>query len=83
MLVFSLGQRAAVASAFRLAGLLAVPGVTSVDSEDERIFVLDEPTLLPDAARRDLEQVLSQLLGRKVCVLARSSTFAPDTQPFE
>jgi len=81
--MFNVGQRAAVASAFRLAGFDAVPGVAPIDSEDERLFVLDGPWPLDDASFRDLEQVLTQLLGRKVAVLRRSASWSPVTQPFE
>ena len=81
--MFSVGQRAAVASAFRLAGFDAVPAVAPVDSEDERLFVLDGPSPLADAGLRDLEQVLAQLLGCKVWVVPRSAEWSPVTQPFE
>ena len=79
----SVGQGAAVASAFRLAGLDAVPAVARVDREDESLLVLDGPAPLTDAGLRDLEQVLTQLLGRKVAVVPRSATWSPVTQPFE
>lgn len=66
MTVFSVGQVAAVRAAFALAGydgeLLTLP----VESEDERIFVVEQDRLLDMGDARLLEQVLQQLLGRKV-----------------
>lgn len=82
--MFSIGQRAAVAAAWRLAGSAGVPCVVSVDSEDERIFVLEEHDVdLSDLVARDLEQVLQQLLGRKVAVVRRSQSWSPETGTFE
>jgi hypothetical protein len=80
--MFSSGQRAAVAAAFRLAGLVAVPGTAPVDSEDERVFLLDAG--LPATGNlRDLEQILQQLLGRKVWIVERTDKWSPASVPFE
>lgn len=80
--MFSVGQRAAVEAAFRLAGFSAVPRTATVDSEDERIFLLDAT---PPAGLnvRDLEQVLQQVLGRKVWVVQRADRWKTDGVPFE
>jgi hypothetical protein len=80
--MFNVGQRAAVAGAFKLAGYEGPLVVAPVASEDERAFLLD-----PDALRalrdvRTLEQVLQQLLGRKVFVVERDGRWGTPT-PFE
>ena len=80
LLMFNHGQRAAVEASFRLAGFARVPELAEVDSEDERLFVIDSAP--SDHMLRDLEQVLQQLLGLKVAVLQRSQSFSPRTRPF-
>lgn len=50
-----------------------------VDSDDERILVLDQEVLLTLSDMRLLEQVVSQLLGRKVWLL---SSIDEPTVPF-
>jgi hypothetical protein len=77
--VFSTGQVAAVRAAFALAGFEGDIRTLPVDSEDERIFVLDQASLLAVDVR-SLEQVLTQLLGRKVWVL---ESIDRPTVPFE
>jgi hypothetical protein len=66
--MFNVGPQAAVAGAFKLAGYDGELRVAPIVSEDERAFLL-EPTAFQ--ALRDvrvLEQVVTQLLGRKVHV---------------
>ena len=80
--MFNVGQRAAVAGAFKLAGYEGPLFVAPVVGDDERAFLLD-----PDALRalrdvRTLEQVLQQLLGRKVFVVERDDRWGSPT-PFE
>jgi hypothetical protein len=77
--MFSVGQVAAVHAAFVLAGYEGELRTLPVDSEDERIFVLDQQDLL-NLDVRSLEQVLTQLLGRKVWVLGST---ANATVPFD
>jgi len=77
--MFSVGQVAAVRAAFALAGYEGEIQTLPVDSEDERIFVLDQTDVLPIDVR-SLEQVLTQLLGRKVWVVESMET---PTVPFE
>jgi hypothetical protein len=67
--VFNVGQVAAVRSAFALAGFEGTLNILPVDSEDERLFVLDPDDYTGLHHVRDLEQVLTQLLGRKCAVL--------------
>ena len=73
--MFNIGQQTAVAGAFKLAGYDGPLVTAPVTSEDERVFLLES-----DARRsvRDiltLEQVLQQLLGRKVAVVERSDAW--------
>ena len=77
--MFSTGQLAAVHAAFALAGYEGELRTLPVDSEDERIFVLDQAVVM-EMDVRSLEQVLQQLLGRKVWVLA---SIGNPTAPFE
>ncbi len=68
--MFSTGQAEAVRAAFALAGFDGPLRTLPVESEDERIFVLDQEDLLAPSDVRLLEQVVSQLLSRKVWVVA-------------
>ncbi len=77
--MFSVGQIAAVRAAFVLAGYDGELRTLPVDSEDERLFVVDQEELTAMDVR-SLEQVLTQLLGRKVWVLA---SMGNPTVPFE
>jgi hypothetical protein len=80
--VFNIGQRTAVAGAFSIAGYDGPLRTLPIDSEDERIFVLSESDLSRLRGVRILEQVLGQLLGRKVAIIA--SLLGPSsTIPFE
>jgi hypothetical protein len=69
---FSVGQRAAVASAFKLAGYEGELLVAPIASEDERAFLL-EPLRSGHLLSVALEQILTQLLGRRVWIAARTS----------
>ena len=67
--MFDAGQRSAVRATFHLAGYEGSLNTLPLDSGDEVCFVLHQD----DVRRldvRSLEQVLRQLLGRKVWVLA-------------
>lgn len=80
--MFNVGQQAAVVGAFKLAGYAGPLVVAPVVSEDERAFLLDPEAL---RALRDvhvLEQVLQQLLGRKVFVVERDDRWGTPV-PFE
>ena len=77
--VLSIGQVTAARAAFKLAGYPGEIRTLPVNSEDERIFVLPQDDLLRITDVRSLEQVLTQLLGRKVWVLA---SIDDDTVPF-
>lgn len=78
--MFNVGLRAAVAGAFELAGYVGELRTLPVDSGDEVCFVLDQAALLAlTSDARVLEQVLQQLLGRKVWVL---SSIDDTTVPF-
>ncbi|MDQ0239275.1 hypothetical protein [Arthrobacter bambusae] len=71
--MFNIGQRTAVIGAFSLAGyegpLRTLPNI----SEDERIFVLGQTDLNQLRHVRTLEQIVGQLLGRKVAIIAAGS----------
>jgi len=64
--MFDIGQRAAVAGAFKLAGYEGPLRIAPVTSDDERFFLLEPEDLASLRDKRTLEQVLGQLLGRKV-----------------
>lgn len=67
--VFNVGQRAAVVGAFKLAGYEGPLLVAPVTSDDERIFLLQPEALAALREVRVLEQVLQQVLGRKVWIV--------------
>lgn len=77
--MLSEGQVVAVQGAFSLAGYDGELRTLPVNSEDERIFVLSQDDVLGLRDVRTLEQVLQQLLGRKVWILA---SVDEDTVPF-
>jgi hypothetical protein len=66
---FSVGQVAAVRAAFSLAGWDGDLRTLTVDSGDERLFVLPQVNLPAMRGLKSLEQVLSQLLGRTAWVI--------------
>ncbi len=70
--MFNIGQRTAVVGAFRLAGYEGPLLTAKVTSEDERAFLLEPDALHSLRDVGTLEQVLQQLLGRKVFVVERS-----------
>jgi len=79
--MFSEGQRAAVRSAFILAGYSGPLMTLPVESEDERWFVLSSEDFERLHCPGDLDQVLTQLLGRKVGVFPLPEDSSP--VPFE
>jgi hypothetical protein len=80
--MFNIGQRTAVAGAFKLAGYEGNLVIAPVASEDERTFLLEPEAFKTLRDRRVLEQVLGQLLGRKVCVSERTQQWRKPI-PFE
>jgi hypothetical protein len=78
--MFNVGQIAAVKAAFALAGYQGDIRTLPVDSEDERIFVVPPGQIPTMEDLRSLEQVLTQLLGRKVWVLG---DLGSTTVPFD
>jgi hypothetical protein len=68
--MFSEGQVTEVRGAFSLAGYDGDVRTLPVTSEDERVFVLPPGDVVVLRDVRTLEQVLQQVLGRKVWVLA-------------
>jgi hypothetical protein len=66
----------------KLAGFEAPLLTAPVASEDERFFLLDRQSLQALNDVRALEQVLQQLLGRKVAVVAGDGRWDRPT-PFE
>lgn len=77
--MLSVGQIAAVRGAFSLAGYRGELRTLPIDSEDERLFVLPQDDLRALSDVRTLEQVLQQILGRKVWILASAGA---STIPF-
>ena len=67
--MFNVGQRTAVEGAFALAGYEGAIRTLPVTSEDERIFVLGRDDLGKLRNIRTLEQIVGQLLGRKVVII--------------
>lgn len=78
--MFNVGQHTAVRNAFALAGHRGALRTRVVDSEDERIFVLDAADLANIYDEAALSQVVGQVLGRKVWV-TESRSDSPTT-PF-
>lgn len=68
--MFNLGQRAAVRNAFQLAGYEGEIRTLPQASGDEVCFVLHQPDLLGLGDLVALEQLLGQVLGRKVWLLS-------------
>jgi hypothetical protein len=77
--VFSVGQVAAVRAAFALAGYEGDLVTMPIASEDERLFVLPHADVLRLSDVRLVEQIATQVLGRKVWVVA---SIDEDTIPF-
>lgn len=78
--MFSVGQRAAVEGVFFLAGYEGELRVLPPTSGDEVGFVLAQDDLLALRDQCVVEQVLQQVLGRKVWLLA---SLDDNTVPFE
>ena len=70
----NVGQRAAVAATIRLLGGSARARFVPTESEDEIWLVL--PDSGEEAGLRDAEQVLTQVLGRKVWITRDSGRYA-------
>jgi hypothetical protein len=70
--MFNVGQKAAVASAFKLAGYNGKIQVAPFEGDDERVFLLPTQAFHALRDKRDLEQVLQQLLARKVWVVEQT-----------
>ena len=75
--MLNVGQLAATRAAFSLAGFDGDLKTLPVDSEDERLFLLDPADYAKLQGIRELEQVLTQLLGRKCSVVAHQQGWAP------
>lgn len=67
--MFSIGQREAVRSAFRLAGYDGALQTWPVNGAGELVFVVDTADWRRLTHRRDLELVLHQLLGREAWIV--------------
>ena len=80
--MFNIGQRTAVRGAFKLAGYDGPLFMAPVTSEDERAFLLEGEELASLRDVRVLEQILQQLLGRKVFVVQRNGAWGTPV-PFE
>lgn len=72
-MMFTIGQRTAVKGAFSLAGYEGPIRTLPVTSEDERIFVLGRTDLGQLRDVRTLEQIVGQLLRRKVAIIESGS----------
>jgi hypothetical protein len=80
--VFNIGQRTAVAGAFKLAGYEGNLVIAPIASDDERAFLLESEAFNALRDRTVLEQILGQLLGRKVWVAERTEQWG-EPIPFE
>lgn len=79
---FNIGQITAVATAFRLAGYAGPLSVVSRLKGDERVFVLSTEVLEQLRDVRALEQVVGQVLSRKVRITDHEAS--PDElEPFQ
>lgn len=80
--MFNIGQRTAVEGAFKLAGYSGPLVTAPVVGEAERAFLLEPAALGRLRDVRTLEQILQQLLGRKVFLVERSDAWGAPV-PFE
>jgi hypothetical protein len=80
--VFNVGQRTAVEGVFRLAGFSGRLVTAPVTSSEERLFMLRPADLERISDVRTLEQILQQLLSKKVAVLEHTES-SEDVVPFE
>jgi hypothetical protein len=71
--VFDNARRTAVAGAFKLAGYSGPQLTAPVDSEDERALLLEPDVFQQLRDARTLEQVVQQLLGRKLFVASATT----------
>lgn len=79
---FNVGQRAAVANAFKLADYDGEVLVAPITSGDERVFLLESAAFTRLRHREALEQILTQLLGLKVWIAERTEQW-PEPTAFE
>jgi hypothetical protein len=79
---FNIGQTTAVATAFRLAGYEGPLYVVTRLKGDERVFILSTEALGQLRAVRDVEQLVGQLLSRKVWITDHDVS-AEEIEPFE
>lgn len=79
--MFNIGQATAVKGAFSLAGYDGPLRTLPIDSEDERLFLLSRHHLEELRRVRTLEQIIGQILGRKVAII--DSERFPESVPFE
>jgi hypothetical protein len=79
--VFNIGQRTAVAGAFKLAGYGGPLRTLRVDDATERIFALAPADLAQLREIRTLEQVVQQVLGCKVWIIEHRDDL--ETNAFE
>lgn len=75
--VFNIGQRTAVAGAFKLAGYEGDLMTLRIDDPTERLFVLTAADLSALRDVRMLEQIVGQVLGCKVAILERRADLEP------
>ena len=80
--MFNVGQRAAVAAAFKLAGYEGPLLVGPIRSGDERVFLLERRDFQGLRDVRALDQVLSQLLGCKAWVVEHDGRWG-SPRPFQ
>jgi hypothetical protein len=80
--MFNIGQRTAVAGAFKLAGYEGDLRILRVDDPTERWFVLTASDLAALRHVQVLEQVVGQILGCKVAIFEDRSDLGPFV-PFE
>lgn len=79
---FNIGQTAAVETAFRLAGFNGPLDVAVAIKGDERLFVLPPGPYRRLRGRRELEQLVAQILGRKVFI-ASTKVYSGEVEPFQ
>ena len=75
--MFNIGQKTAVAGAFKLAGYDVPLTTLRIDDPTERIFVLGEADLAVLREVRTLEQVVGQILGCKAAIIAPREDLRP------
>ena len=79
---FNIGQTTAVATAFRLAGYEGPLYVATAIKGDERVFVVAPELLAVMHDVRGVEQLVGQLLSRKVAV-TDTNVYTREIESFE